>query len=447
MARTNRSVINTKPKPFISTWRTSITYTGSTANNQIKLPLMVDGLYNFTIQWGDSTSDTITTWNQAETTHTYATPGDYIVTITGFIKGWDWGGGATTIPTTGDMRKLLTITQFGCLQFITKLVSTPVSIWGAFYGCINLTLNSVTDTPNFKGTISTQGLFRSCSAITTINNSDKWDVSKIQIFRNMFRDMALFNSNVGSWNTSAGTDFGALFSINAISTTSSFNNGGSDSIRYWNTSNVTNMNGMFNGQSKFDQPIGDWDVSNVTDMGFILQGPSTSPHGVFNNGGSDSIKNWNTSKVTNMNIMLASQPNFNQPIGNWNTSNVTNMSFVFYSYTTGVTTFNQDISNWDTSKVTNMDQMFRRVSAFNGNIGNWNVSLVGNFNNFMANRTFNEYSTSSYDALLIGWASRSVKPNISINFGTIKYTAAASASRAILTSAPNNWTIADGGLI
>jgi hypothetical protein len=30
--------------------------------------------------------------------------------------------------------------------------------------------------------------------------------------------------------------------------------------------------------------------------------------------------------------------------------------------------------------------------------------------NFMENKTFNDYSTQNYDDLLIGWASRPVKP-------------------------------------
>jgi surface protein len=431
--------------PFISTWKTDNLSTGSSNSNQVKLPLIPDGSYNFYVNWGDGTFSSISSWNQPEVTHTYPAIGTYTISITGAIRGWDWGTGtSSTTPTTGDRLKILTITQWGCLRFVDK--GGVTLIWGAFYNCTNLTLLTVVDTPNFEGTTSTLGMFRGCSAITTINNINNWDVSGIKYFRSMLREMPLFNDNVGNWDTSSAIDFTALFSINAASATSSFNNGGSDSIRYWNTSNVTTMNGMFNGQSKFNQPIGDWDVSNVTDMGLMLQGPATAPHGVFNNGGSDSIKNWDTSKVTNMSVMLASQPNFNQPIGNWNTSNVTNMSFVFFSYTTGVTTFNQDLSNWNTSKATNMDQMFRRAKAFNQDIGDWDVSLVANFNNFMANRTFNDYSTANYDALLIGWASRPVKPNLSINFGTIKRTAASTSALAVLTSAPNNWTIVDGGL-
>ena len=34
----------------------------------------------------------------------------------------------------------------------------------------------------------------------------------------------------------------------------------------WNVSNVTDMEGMFQGASSFNQPLNNWDVSNVTDM-------------------------------------------------------------------------------------------------------------------------------------------------------------------------------------
>lgn len=93
-----------------------------------------------------------------------------------------------------------------------------------------------------------------------------------------------------------------------------------------------------------------------------------------------------------------------------------------------------------------MRNVFDSATSFNQPINNWNVSAVTTITNFMLSKTNLNYSAANYDALLIGWASRPVKPNLSINFGTIKYTAAASAARAILTSAPNNWTIVDGGI-
>jgi surface protein len=138
----------------------------------------------------------------------------------------------------------------------------------------------------------------------------------------------------------------------------------------------------------------------------------------FNNAGTDSIKNWDTSKVTNMQSVFGRAIAFNQPIG-----------------------------SWDTSKVTIMSQMFDQSTAFNQDISNWDISLVTNFTSFMYLKNSSNYSAANYDALLIGWASRPVKPNINIDFATIKRTTASDAAKTILTSAPNNWTIADGGLI
>jgi surface protein len=607
--------------PFISTWKTDNLSTGSSNSNQVKLPLIPDGSYNFYVNWGDGTVSSIAAWNQPEVTHTYAAIGTYTISITGYIRGWDWGTGTTSAtPTTGDRLKILTITQWGCLRFVDKGDGNGGTlIWGAFYNCSNLTLLTVVDTPNFEGTTSTLGMFRGCSAITTINNINRWNVSNIQIFRNMFREMALFDDNVGNWDTSNATNFVSVFtgtsatspgkfnnggsssinnwntskvtSMNAMfafqpsfnqnigawdvskvtdmtnmfrgttvapygtfnnggsdsiknwntssvtifnsmfsgqinfnqevglwnissATTATFmfsisgtgvpsgkfNNGGSPSINNWNTSNITSLRAMFQGQPLFNQPIGNWNISNVTDISFLFVIPTAmgtgtfnqdvgswntsnvtdisnmfsnqanfnqnigawntskvtnmssmflvqlSPYGVFNNGGNDSIKNWDTSNVTNMSAFISGQNSFNQPIGSWNTSKVTNMDFLFYAYTSGTSSFNQNISSWDTSKVTSMNQMFLRATSFNQPIGTWNVSLVTNFTNFMFGKTFNDYSTANYDALLIGWASRPVQAGRSINFGTIKYTAAASAARLILTSAPNNWTIVDGGL-
>ena len=132
-------------------------------------------------------------------------------------------------------------------------------------------------------------------------------------------------------------------------------------IGNWDTSKVTDMTGMFAKAVSFNQPIGNWDTSKVTDMtGMFAKAVS------FN----QPIGNWDTSNVTNMKGMFNGAKKFNQSIGDWNTSNVTDMSFMCY----GAESFNQPIGNWDTSKVTDMGEMFYNAKSFNQPIGNWNTS-------------------------------------------------------------------------
>ncbi|MEW4925009.1 BspA family leucine-rich repeat surface protein [Algibacter sp. 2305UL17-15] len=144
-------------------------------------------------------------------------------------------------------------------------------------------------------------------------------------------------------------------------------------ISNWDTSNITNMFGLFAGLD-FNLPIGNWDVSNVTTMSWMFESST------FN----QDIGNWDVSSVTNMSTMFENS-NFNQPIGNWNVSNVTDMSSMFY----GAFDFNQPIGDWDVSGVTNMSRVFMNnsypyhnngiihdFSHFSQDIGNWDVSSV-----------------------------------------------------------------------
>ena len=90
--------------------------------------------------------------------------------------------------------------------------------------------------------------------------------------------------------------------------------------------------------------------------------------------------------------------------------------------------------------------MFSEAILFNQPIGSWNISNVTNFTNFMSGKTTANFSAANLDAIYNGWSSRPVKTPITISFGTAKYTAAGAAGRAILTGAPNNWVITDGGI-
>lgn len=293
---------------FVSSWKTDNISTGSSANNQVKLPLPSTGVYNMTVDWGDGNSNIITVYNQAEVTHTYSSIGTYTIKIKGICQGWSFNS-------TGDRLKILSISRWGVLQLTPALVNY-------FQGCANLTLSSVSDVIDLSLATSLTGIFAQCTSLTTINR-----------------------------------------------------------INEWNTSSITSLSAAFLGST------------------------------------------------------------FNDNVSNWNVSNVTNLSNTF-----SCPNFNQNIGAWNVGTVTNFTQTFRNNTAFNQNIGAWNVSNGTVFTNFMQGKTAATFSTTNLDAIYNGWSSRPVQPSIAITFGTAKYTSAASAGRAILTSAPNNWTITDGGL-
>jgi surface protein len=449
-------VLNTVPieNVYQATWDTTRTTAGSSTSTQLVLPLLPavsSSLYNFVITWGDNTSSSISSSLQPEVTHSYASSGTYTTKMWGTMRGWRFNN-------TGDRNKLQSVDKWGGLRF------TPnVGLAGIFRGCNSASFSNVVGVPDLSYTNTLNSLFWDCQNLTTVNNLEKWDIGRITDLGVMFFGAYKFDQNIGSWDVSNNTNFNFTFGCSATNPdpTGIFNNGGSPSIGNWNTARVTNMGSMFQNQLRFNQNIGSWDVSNVTTLSsmFSIAYATTTPwqtmSGSFNNGGSPSIGNWNTGRVTNMSIVFSGQYSFDQNIGNWDTSKVTTFANMFTvanptpTFTASLHKFNNGnsplINNWDPSKGIFFQGMFRDAGNFNQPIGGWNVSSSTNFTNFMTNKTFNDYSSTNYDALLNGWILNGVKPNISINFGTIKYSSASSASRAVLTSAPNNWTIVDGG--
>jgi surface protein len=439
---------------YQATWDTTRTTAGSGTSTQLILPLLSTangGVYDFVVQWGDNTSSSISSSLQPEITHSYASSGIYTTKMWGTMRGWRFNN-------TGDRNKLQSVDKWGGLKF------TPNAAFaGIFRGCNSASFSNVIGVPDLSYTNTLNSLFWDCQNLTTVNNLEKWDIGRINDLGVMFFAAYKFDQNLGAWDVSNNTNFNFTFACSATNPdpTGVFNNGGSPSIGNWNTSKVTNMGSMFQNQLKFNQNLGNWDTSNVTTMAsmFCVAYSTTTPwqtmSGSFNNGGSPSIGNWNTKNVTGMNIMFAGQYSFNQNIGDWNVGKVTSWASMFTvltptpAFTSSLLAFNNggspSINDWNMGSSTRVDYMLRDAGNFNQPIGKWNVSNITNFTDFMRNKTDIDYSSTNYDALLNGWASRTVVSARSINFGTIKYSSAASASRAILTSAPNNWTIVDGG--
>ena len=494
---------------FISVWTTSNTSGGSSSANQIQLPLEAIGNYNFVVDWGDGSQDTITLWNQAETLHTYSIAGTYTINITGTIQGFTFNG-------IGDRDKLISINNWGILNLGNS--------GNYFSGCSNLDLSIVDDVLDLAGTTDLSNMFKSCTSITTINNVNSWNLSNVIVIDSLFEGATLFNDDISSWDVSSVIGMSLVFQ-----STSNFN----QPLNSWNVSNVTQMGGMFSGASSFNQPLSSWNVSSVLNMNgmfafatafnqnisawnvsnvgsfgtmffsasnfnqplnswnvsnatlmFSMFSSATSFNQPLSSWNVSNVQNmsamfqfassfnqnisaWNVGNVTNFSNMFRNATIFNQPLNSWNVSSATNMSLMFQSATafnqalnswnvsnvqnmlnmfTFASNFNQPLNSWNVSSVQNMQQMFRNATAFDQNIGSWNILNVTNFTGFMLSKTNLNYSTTNLDAIYNGWSLLTVQPSIIINFGTIKYTLAGQGGKNILTGVPNNWLITDGGI-
>ena len=273
------------PDEFLSVWDT--TRPGLTSSNQIRLPLQSSGDYNFIVDWGDESTDTITIWNQGEVTHTYTSEGVYTINITGKIIGWCFDNG-------GDKLKIIEIQQWGCLRLGNS--------GSYFYGCEFLELTA-TDNLNLTGTTNLFMAFSNCEILGSSGNMDGWDVSSVTDMSYMFYAAYSFNQPIGSWDVSSVTNMEYMFCV-----ASSFN----QSIGSWDVASVTNMYAMFHSAYSFDQPMGSWNVSSVTDMRYMFREASS----------------------------------FNQPIGSWNVSSVTDMYDMFYGVTLSTPNYDNILLGW-----------------------------------------------------------------------------------------------------
>lgn len=300
--------------------------------------------YDFQIDWGDGTTETIT-GDDPDPSHTYSSSGTYTVKI--------------STPNNGQAfpRIYLNNNTPSPGDNSTKLQSIDQwgsiqweSMEGAFAGAGGITYDA-TDEPDLSGVTSMRQMF----SYTRFGRS--------------FQD-----TNIGEWDTSTVTNMEGVF-FNA----SSFN----QDISSWDVSNVKNMSRMFWGANRFNQDIGSWDVSSVIDMSLMFLGTSR-----FN----QDISDWDIGSVVKMNSMFRDTDEFNQNIGSWDVSSVTDMGYMFWR----AESFNQDISAWDVSNVTEMDRMFRD-SRFNGDISNWDVSNVETMRRMFKDASFFDGKIGSWD--------------------------------------------------
>lgn len=221
------------------------------ASKSFKIPVPLEGVFNYDVDFGDGT---ILTGQSTEIEHTYSTAGTYQIKITGAYPRLHFGRG-----TMGAERpKLLSIDNWGTQPW--------ESMQGAFFSCVNLTTINATDVPDLSNVTLMDSMFRGCSNLGIVDLS-AWNVSNITSTAIMFYGCYKFESDLSAW------DIG-----NVVNPTNMFYQcyKFQSDLSAWDTKSVTNSSNMFNSATLFDSDLSAWDIELNEDMNQMLNGTSMS---------------------------------------------------------------------------------------------------------------------------------------------------------------------------
>jgi hypothetical protein len=252
------------------------------ASDTFVLPLH-SGTTSMTVYWGDGNSDVITTYNQAELTHVYASSGTYQISLDGAVSGIRFAGA-------GDRLKILSIDNWGTNQWSTMQF--------AFYGCSNM-VGTYTDSPD---TSLVTNMYFSFSGCSSFNSPLTFDCSAVTTMYQMFLGCSSFNSDIEFTNMSNVLDMRNMFYANTVL---------NSNIILADTSNVTQMSGMFQGCPVFNQPL-----------------------------------NLDTSNATSFSSMFLYAGAFDQDISAWNISSLTNAASMFFGSGFSTTNYDLLLVGW-----------------------------------------------------------------------------------------------------
>lgn len=420
-------------EPFVYAGNLEFEVSSSQSSPTLPLNLSSEGTYDFTIDWGDGSSDVITTYDQPETSHQYSSAGTYPISISGQIDN-------TPFFTANTAFNLNSVSAWGNFQLDTSgtfanltIAYNPVlapytgnaqnyrrafeNIGSTFYSPAGG--NSIIDLNGWdtSNATSLEGIFaRAGFGNVLISN---WDVSSVTDMSYAFRESSSDSAvNVSNWDVSNVTNFQHTFSF-------TYNSFSVSDITGWDTSSATDMSSMFYLAHNFNQNISSWNVSNVQNFTNMFS---------LNFGFNQPIGSWDMSSATTIAGMFFLGSVFNQPIGNWNTSNVQSFAGVFGNLFTNVKTpFNQDISNWDFTGCLDSDSM---LYFFGLGVGGYTA--------------FCSMSQANYEALLISWASQAANmptgmSNIDSDFVYGAGSAAETARNTLVNT--YGWNILDGGAV
>jgi len=248
------------------------------------------------------------------------------------------------------------------------------------YNTVRLaTADCVVGGTSYKTNSDTFGTYITLSVLT--GRASSWnnatdlvatcDVSQFTSMYDAFLNNSAFNQDLSAWNTSAVTDMEGMF-MGATSLTS---------VTLPTTGAVTTMESMFDGTTSLTS-VSFTDTSAVTDMSYMFNGASSLT----------SVSLPDTSAVTDMQAMFYGASNLTS-VTLPDTSAVTYMGLMFY----GASSLTS-VSLPDTSAVTSMQGMFYNATSFAQDVRDWDVDNVSSFVNMFGGATamIAAYSSTPY---------------------------------------------------
>lgn len=182
---------------------------------------------------------------------------------------WDCDSSLESI-TWGNKFNTVNVTDMACMfAGLNKLES------------IDLEKFDLTSTKNI------QGMFAMCESLDTIEVSS-WDTKNVEYYADIFyATTSLENLDVSNWNTSSAKELHQVFYKSGI---------GSLDLSKWDTTNVTNMEGMFETTPNLTYlDVSTWNTENVTDMSYMFYKCALEDI---------DLSSFNTQKVTDIDLMF-----------------------------------------------------------------------------------------------------------------------------------------------
>ncbi|RUA31268.1 MAG: hypothetical protein DSY77_13210, partial [Bacteroidetes bacterium] len=403
---------------FLTRWKTD--NEGESNANQIIIPGTGT---DYLIEW-EQVGNSANSGSELGTnihTLTFPNPGEYRVKISGNFR-------SIRFANSGDKNKLLSVDSWGDIAW--EIMES------AFYGCQNLKLKA-TNSPDLSLVKDMSYAFKETNIKG--NALEKWNVSSVTSFTDMFNGASNFNQSLSTWDLSSAENLEGMLDNTSLSTSNyvatlnawssntnipSNLNLGAVGLNYCYEAGrdflIESKNWTFLGDSKecSNQFVTIWQTDNAgasDDNQIIIPGTGTNYLIEWEEVGNEPNNNGSEKGTDEHTVTFPSAGTYRVKIS----GDFTRIEFGFQtdkekilnieqwgaiqwksfeSAFRGCSYLNQSATDVpDLVMVTNMKEMFLGASLFNGDISNWDVSSVNNMRSMFSNAHKMNSDISNWD--------------------------------------------------